>query len=110
MGVTQAGEQARLLLEAVSDARSGRHCFRQHFDRHRTPQVVVKAAVDPRHATAAKQRLDLVGAEPCADEIVGCYFWYQTITSLKTEVASCGPLPYAMTLSPPFIQHISSHN
>lgn len=51
--VVEAGQQPRLVLEALAHPRVFRHRVRQPFDRHGTPQLTVHTAVDDTHAALA---------------------------------------------------------
>jgi len=68
VGVVQAGDQPRLLLEAHGDI-GLRRKIGQHLDRHRPSQITVEAAINTGHSADTKQRLNLVVAQLRADQL-----------------------------------------
>ena len=69
----QSRGRQRFLLESSETAVIVSDAFRQHFDRDVAIEAGIARAIDLAHPACAKQRKDLVGAEPvpAANNIAG---------------------------------------
>ena len=67
VGVVQAGERARLAIEAALPVRNGRHAGRQHLQRHVTAEPGVARAIDLTHPARAEMGHDLIWPDAATD-------------------------------------------